>query len=108
MIFDLRTYTVRPGTMAKQLALYEEHGFAAQVRHLGNPLFYGVVETGDVNTYVHLWKYESAADREVRRSALYGDKDWLNYRKLSAEAGYQVSQTNTLLKEAPFWSSETK
>ncbi len=104
MIYDLRTYTVRPGTMAKQLALYEKHGFAAQTKNLGAPLFYGVVETGDVNSYIHLWQYEDAADRELRRSALYADKDWLRYRDLSAQAGYQVSQTNTILKAAPFWS----
>ena len=86
MIYDLRTYTVRPGTMAKQLALYEEHGLTAQTKNLGAPLFYGVVETGDVNSYIHLWQYEDAADR----------KDGV--------ALFQVSQNNTILKAAPFWS----
>ena len=105
MIFDLRTYRVRPGTMAKQLELYAEHGFAIQTKHLGKPIFYGIVETGDVNSYVHLWKYDNAADRDRRRKALYDDNDWLHYRKLSADAGYQVSQSNMLLTQAPFWSA---
>ena len=29
--------SVRPGTLPQQLKLYEEHGFAAQKRHLGEP-----------------------------------------------------------------------
>ena len=28
MLLDHRTYTVRVGTLSKQLALYEKHGFA--------------------------------------------------------------------------------
>ena len=52
MIFDHRTYTCRPGTIKKHMALYAEHGFAAQSRHLGDPVLYGAVETGDVNSYI--------------------------------------------------------
>jgi hypothetical protein len=46
MIFDHRTYTVKPGMMRKQLELYEKHGLQAQIRHLGAPVLYGVTETG--------------------------------------------------------------
>ena len=63
MLLDHRTYTVRPGTLRKQLALYEKHGLAAQKRYFGEPLAWLVSETGDVNTYVHIWVYEDAADR---------------------------------------------
>lgn len=89
--------------MGKQLDLYAKHGFDAQRRHLGEPLFYGTVETGDVNAYVHLWQYRDAADREARRAALYGDPDWLTYRTRGADLGYQTEQQNTLLRPAPFW-----
>ncbi len=103
MLFDLRTYRCRPGTVARQLDAYAKTGFAVQSRFLGTPLFYGVVETGDVNAYVHLWQFQDAADRERRRAALYSDEEWLLYRRQSAEAGYQTEQTNMLLKPAPFW-----
>ncbi len=108
MLFDLRTYRCRPGTIGKQLKLYEELGFRAQSRHLGAPLFYGTVETGDVNSYVHLWAYQDAADREARRAALYADPDWLSYRDRGAELGFQTEQQNTLLRPAPFWSPTRK
>ena len=55
MLFDVRTYTCAPGTIAKHLALYEEKGLAPQTRHLGEPVFYGTCETGDPNQYVHIW-----------------------------------------------------
>ncbi|SIS93972.1 NIPSNAP family protein [Phaeovulum vinaykumarii] len=105
MLYDLRTYRCRPGTIGKQLKLYEDMGYEAQCRHLGMPLFYGTVETGDVNSYVHMWVYENAADRDARRTALYGDPDWLAYRDRGAEFGYQIEQHNTLLRPTSFWAS---
>jgi hypothetical protein len=103
MIFDLRTYAVRPGTLPKHLKLYEEYGFEAQKRHLGEPLLYGVTETGEVNTYVHVWVYEDAADRAKKRAAMDADPDWTAYRQKSAEAGYLVRQENKILTAAPFF-----
>ncbi len=103
MIFDHRTYTCRPGTIKKHMKLYEEHGWEVQSRHLGTPLLYGAVETGDVNSYVHVWVYEDAADRAKRRGALADDPDWQKFLKLSAEAGNLVSQFNQILVPAPFF-----
>ena len=37
MLFDVRTYTCRPGSMAQHLALYKEKGLAPQSRILGEP-----------------------------------------------------------------------
>ncbi len=50
MLVDHRTYTVKPGTMAKQMALYQEYGWKPQTRHLGQPLAYLITESGEVNT----------------------------------------------------------
>jgi len=38
MLLDVRTYTCRPGTIKKHLALYEKMGKGPQTRHLGQPL----------------------------------------------------------------------
>jgi NIPSNAP len=104
MIFDHRTYTVRPGTMPKQLKLYQEHGFVAQKRHLGELLWSGVTETGELNSYVHVWVYEDAADRARKRAAMEADPDWAAYRQKSAEAGYLIRQENKILNAAPFFT----
>lgn len=104
MLYDVRTYVCRPGTIKAHLALYAEHGFAAQKRHLGEPFAYLVTETGDVNSFIHIWAYRDAADRAQRRAALQADPDWAAYLKRSAEAGYLQSQNNQLMTRAPFWT----
>ncbi len=103
MIFDHRTYTCRPGTIKKHLALYAEHGWAPQTKHLGQPLLYAATETGDVNTFVHVWVYKDTADRTAKRAAMQADPDWNAYLARSAEAGYLVSQVNTILTSVPFF-----
>ena len=102
MLLDHRTYTVRPGTLRKQMALFEKHGLAAQKRHFGEPPAWLVSETGDVNTYVHIWVYEDAADRTRRREALFKDPEWLKYLEMNAEAGYLLKQESKLMSPASF------
>ncbi len=103
MIFDMRVYTCKPGTIQKHMELYEKHGLAPQTRCLGEPVLYGITETGKVNTYVHVWAYESAADREQKRAVMWSDPEWLAYTKMSAEAGYLIEQTNSILTAASFF-----
>jgi hypothetical protein len=102
MLIDHRTYTVRPGTIAKQIALYEQYGLAAQQRHLGKPLAWLITETGEINTYVHLWVYEDAADRAKKRAAMQADPEWQVFLAKSAEAGYLIKQENKLMTPASF------
>ena len=101
MIYDHRTYCCRPGTIKKHLALYAEFGFPSQRRILGEPVIYAQVETGDVNSFVHIWAYQDAADRAARRAQMAADPEWQAYLKKSAEAGYLVSQTNKILMPVP-------
>ena len=103
MLFDHRTYTCKPGRLPRHMALYEKHGLAAQQRHLGKPLFYGITETGPVNSFVHIWVYADAADRAEKRAAMQADPEWIEYVGMSAEAGNLVSQENKLMVEAPFF-----
>ena len=103
MIYDHRTYSCRPGTIARHLKLYEEFGWPVQSRHLGQPALYMRTENGDVNSYVHSWVYENADDRAQKRAALAADPDWQDYLKKSAEAGYLVSQVNSLMTGVPFF-----
>ncbi|MBM1817780.1 NIPSNAP family protein [Pseudosulfitobacter pseudonitzschiae] len=103
MIYDHRTYVCRPGTIQKHLTLYGNYGYPAQRRILGAPVIFAQVETGDVNSFVHVWTYDDAADRAAKRARLMADPDWQDYLRRSAEAGYLVSQTNKILTPAPFF-----
>jgi hypothetical protein len=102
MLVDHRTYTVKPGTMGKQMALYQEYGLKPQTRHLGPPLAYLITESGEVNTYVHIWVYKDAADRAAKRAAMMADPEWQVFMQKGAEAGYLIAQRNNLMNDAPF------
>lgn len=104
MIYDHRTYTCHAGKLKQQLALYGEFGWPAQCRHLGPPLVYASTETGDVNSYVHIWVYDDAADRARKRAALQADPDWIAYLKKSSEAGFLLSQRNAILTPTSFFN----
>ncbi len=103
MIFDMRTYTCKPGTVPAQLKLYEDHGFAVQTKHLGQPALYGVTETGAINTYVHVWAYADAADRAKKRAAMQADPDWHAFLAKTKEAGYLLAQENQILQAPGFF-----
>ncbi len=102
MLIDLRTYSVRPGSMPAQLALYQKFGYPVQLRYMGEPHFYLTAESGDLNTIVHGWVYESAADREEKRGRMAQDADWKGYLTENAKAGNIVGQRTSLMVPAPF------
>lgn len=102
MLIDHRTYRVKPGTVPAYLELYEKYGLEPQTRHLGKPLLYMFTESGEMNTIVHVWVYESAADREARRARLMADPDWHVYLKKNTEAGYLEDQVTKLMIPAKF------
>ena len=102
MIIDLRTYTLRVGTVRDFLALYAKDGLEVQRRHLGQPLGYYTTEVGELNEVVHIWQYEDATDREQRRAALESDPQWLAYRRAAASENQVIKQSNVLLKSVDF------
>lgn len=99
MIVDERTYQVAPGKMNELLALYEKEGFPTQTKHLGKPYGYFIVEVGEINHIVHLWAYESMAEREQKRTQMQADPAWQAY--LAKAGPYFVRQQNRLLKSIP-------
>jgi hypothetical protein len=102
VLIDHRYYTIKPGMTAAHLDLYEKQGFAAQTRHLGQPLCYMFTESGEVNTLVHVWCYEDANDRMQKRAAMWKDPEWGDYAKKMVDSGYLVGQKNNLMIPAKF------
>jgi len=101
MIYDHRTYVCRAGTIKKHLDIYVAHGFAPQTKHIGQPVLYATTEVGDVNSYVHVWAYDSMEDRTKKRAAMQADPAWQDYLRISGEAGYLLSQENKILIPVP-------
>jgi hypothetical protein len=102
VLIDHRTYTVRPGTMPAQVDLYSKLAYPVQLRYMGEPLYYLLAESGELNTMVHGWVYESAGDREAKRKAMQADPDWKVYLSENAKAGNIMQQRNVLMVPAPF------
>jgi hypothetical protein len=103
MIFDHRVYTCRPNRMQDFMRLYEEVGLPMQRRYLGEPHGFYYTHIGDLNRVVHLWKYDSLADREARRDAMEADPNWHVYRRTVIETDYLLDMKNQIVKPAPFY-----
>jgi hypothetical protein len=102
VLVDHRTYRIKPGFVAKHLDIYEKHGFAAQTRNLGQPVAYMFAESGDLNTVVHLWAYEDAADRAAKRARMIADPEWQEYLRHLNESGLLLEQRTSLMIPAKF------
>ena len=100
MIVEERTYTLKPGTVHIYYEDYNPRGLVIQTRILGNLIGYFHTEIGELNRVVHLWGYDSLAEREKRRKALFEDKDWLEY--LAQSPDIVVAMESRILVPAPF------
>ena len=102
MLIDHRTYRVLPGRVPAQLELYSKLAYPVQLRYMGEPHYYLVSETGQLNTFVHGWVYESAGDREAKRAKMAQDPEWKVYLSENVKAGNIINQRNVLMTPAPF------
>ena len=55
-----------------------------------------------MNQAIHLWAYDSQADREARRGKMAADPAWGDYLKRSEEAGLLLAQENRILRPTDF------
>jgi hypothetical protein len=100
MIIEHRTYTVAQGRMEEYLALYERAALPLQLKYLGHLVGFFTSEIGPLNQVVHLWRYDSLADRETRRARMNADPEWRAYVK--SIAGMFVSQESKILNPTQF------
>lgn len=102
MIVEHRTYTFRPGMVAAWMAKYEAEGLPIQKKHLNRFLGLYASEIGRLHTTVLMWAYDSLADREARRSAMYADPDWQKFIAEVWALGAIESQDVMIMNPAPF------
>jgi hypothetical protein len=79
LIVEERTYHVFTGKLPEVVRMYTEEGTAIQQEHLGNLVGAYTVDVGDVSSIVHLWAYDSYAERERRRALLQADQRWKDF-----------------------------
>ena len=103
MIFDHRTYNIKPNRLAKFLETYERLALPLQRKYLGEPYGFFVTHIGPMSRVVHLWQYENLADREWRRDTMEADPEWKAYRRVALEEDTLVDMENQILKPVPFF-----
>ncbi len=100
MIYEHRTYTVQHGTMDEYLERYEKFALPIQLKHLGRLLGFFVSEIGPLNQVIHIWAYDSLADREKRRANLDADPLWAAFKETNK--GSFTQQEVKILKPTSF------
>jgi hypothetical protein len=102
VLLDVRTYKTLPGRVPAQLEIYKKYGYPVQLRYMGEPLCYAVAESGELNTFTHIWVYASAADREEKRARMMKDPDWAVYLAENVKGGHLISQETCLMTPVGF------
>ena len=98
MIYEIRTYTVKPGNVPEYEKRFAD---AIDVRMQYSPM-YGMwhTEIGPLNQIVHIWAYPSLDERERRRAALAEDPAWQAFApKIQA---LMEEMENKIMKPARF------
>lgn len=103
MIVDIRTYTLRPGKMQAWLDIYQQYAWPLQQKYLGDCVGFYTTFEGALNKVVHIWRYESQADREARRTAMMKDPGWAVFVDKSAQSDCIVAQENSIAKPTSFF-----
>jgi hypothetical protein len=103
MIIDHRTYTVKIGMLNDYVKLYETEAYPLQLKYLGrNVGWYVSNDIGPLSQVVHLWAYDSLADREARRNAMAADPAWGAFLKKATPM--LDSMENKILRPTSFFT----
>ena len=74
MLYEFRTYQIKPTTLPEVLKRFEE-GYQNRKKHSELAAFW-YTEIGPLNQIVHVWPYQSLDDRARIRKAAAADPTW--------------------------------
>jgi hypothetical protein len=99
MIYELRTYTLQPGTQGPYLKLSSEVGRKARGDRYGKLEGFWTTEFGTLNQVVHLWSWADLNERERLRAELARNEEWTK-GYLPQIRSMLVAQENKILSAA--------
>ena len=97
MIYELRTYTLQPGTQAQYIKQSGEVGRKIRGDNYGKFEGGWTTEFGTLNQYVHLWGYADLNERERLRGELAKNEAW-SKEYLPISRPMMLAQENKILK----------
>lgn len=87
MIYELRTYTTKPGQAMVHVKNSGTLGRDIRGDNYGKLVGHWVTEIGPLNQSMHMWEYDSLDDRAEKRAALAKLDRWQNeYRPANGDA----------------------
>ena len=96
MIYELRIYTVKPGTLPAFIKLNSEVAYKIRGDNHGKLVGCWTSEIGPLNQFFHLWSYPSLAERETLRAGLATLPGWTE-QYTSQVRDMMAGQENLLL-----------
>jgi hypothetical protein len=97
MIYELRTYTLQPGTQPQYIKQSAEVGRKIRGDNYGKFEGGWTTEFGTLNQYVHLWSFADLNERERLRGELAKNEAW-NKEYLPISRPMMLAQENKILK----------
>src|SRR5437762_11788273 len=76
MIYELRTYTVKPGTLGDMVKAASPVSRGIRGDDFGKLEGYWLTEIGPLNQALHMWSYNSCEERARLRAALASNPRW--------------------------------
>ena len=96
MIIEMRTYTLRPGTMAEVEKRFGE-ALPNRLKHGNQLVAVWHSEVGQLNQFIHVWAYDSFEQRDTVRAAAMKAGGWP-----PANGEFIVDMKNEVFHPAPF------
>ncbi|MFQ5896027.1 MAG: NIPSNAP family protein [Nitrospinota bacterium] len=101
MIYEMRTYTLRPRTIPEFLARFAEA--LPHREKYSKPTAYWYSEVGPLNQVIHVWEYEDGVARARIREAASRDPNWP-----PKTAEFILAQESKILLAPPFRAEPRK
>ncbi len=97
MIYEVRTYTLRPGTVSEFESRFEKrHPYREKYSKLGA---FWHTDMGPLNQVIHVWEYEDLNQRAEAREAANKDPD---LQRNPGGQEFVVEQQSEIVTPAPF------
>jgi hypothetical protein len=100
MVYELRTYQLRPGAVSGYFEFFAANGLAIITKY-AEMVGYFRTETGALNRIVHLWRYRDRQHRSEQRAKLIADSQWQT-AFLEHGMSLLLDQQSQLLEPLPF------
>ena len=93
--YELRIYTLKPGTVNQYKKYFDEIGGPIITKYLKLVGFW-YTEIGSLNQLVSIWEYDSLDKRTEQRKALYQDEEW-NTKFIPQVMPFFIAQENRIM-----------